>query len=292
MTKRLLSFLCVVLLCAFVSHAQQRGEAPFASLEKEVKNRGRWSGDKSTLSAVFDAERRRLGDRFESELLKWLGNDPERHYWISCFLRCESYLHGNKPLPQLSLLIKQQGLVLLAGKVDQESQGWVVGLSITAAIVSDELGLQALARAYKTDAETLLRRDPDLLGYIPAVSAVERQRYDMIKATVSRKSTAEIDLNDPQPAARVSGGVLNGKALNNVKPEYPAAARAAKTSGMVYVRVVFDESGTVIWAKAVGGPAELRKAAENAARQTKFSPMRVSGQLEKVSGILVYDFEP
>jgi len=287
MKKRLLYFPCVVLLCAFASHAQQTGEAPFGSLE----NAG-WGVNNDRKAALFDAERRRLGDRFESELLKWLGNDPERHYWISFFLTSESYLYGNKPLPHLSLLVKQQGLALVMGKDDEESQGLVVRLSISAAILSDELGFEALARAYKTEAETLLIREPELSGHIPAVLASQRRRYEQIKSVVSRKLPTEIDENDPQPAARVLGGLLNGKALNNVKPIYPAAARAAGASGLVHVKVVYDESGKVIWAKAVSGHAELRSAAEEAARQTKFSPMKVSGKAEKVSGFLVLDVAP
>ena len=48
--------------------------------------------------------------------------------------------------------------------------------------------------------------------------------------------------------------MLNGRALNKVKPAYPAAAREAGASGTVEVRVVFDETGKVIWAKAISGP--------------------------------------
>lgn len=128
--------LALILMSVVVSHAQQ----PFSTFEKAVKDeRGGWAGNQEHLSTVFDAERRRLGDRFETELLKWLGNDPEKHYWISYFLESESYLHGNKPLPHLSLLVKQQGLVLVRDKDDEESQRYVVGLSFTAAILSSEL---------------------------------------------------------------------------------------------------------------------------------------------------------
>src|SRR5438552_14669434 len=133
MLKKLTFPLALLLLCVPVLQARQVGEAPFATLEKAVKEeRAGWAGDKSHLSTVFDAERRRLGDRFEGELLKWLGNDPERHYWISSFLEYEGYLHGSKRLPQLSLLVKQQGLALVQGKDDEESRGYVVGLSTTA----------------------------------------------------------------------------------------------------------------------------------------------------------------
>src|SRR6185369_8866104 len=193
MIKQLSYSLSILFLCVFVLHAQQNGEASFASVEKAVnQERGGWAGDKSRLSAVFDTERKRLGDRFESELLKWLGDDPERHYWISFFLETESYLHGSKSLPLLSLLVKQQGLALVQGKDDEESRGYVVGLSITAAILSDELGLGILASNYKTEAESLLIRYPDLSVYVPAVDEAERKRYDEIKTAVRRGVTTVV----------------------------------------------------------------------------------------------------
>jgi TonB family protein len=293
MAKKLTYSIALVLLCVPVLQARQAGEAPFAMLEKAVKQEtGGWAGNKERLSAVFDAERKRLGDRFESELLKWLGNDPERHYWISAFLESESYLHGNKPLPHLSLLIKQQGLALVQNKDDEESRGYVVGLSITAAILSDELGFSTLASSYKNEAEGLLLRQPDLGAFVPAVSEAERRRYEVIKSAVSRKMPTVVSDSNPQPAAKVSGGVLNGRSLNKVKPVYPASARAAGASGTVEVRIVFDETGKVIWAKAVSGHPQLRQAAEDAAWQTEFSPTILSGQPVRTSGILLYNFVP
>ena len=293
MVKQLAYYLSIVFLCVLVLQAQQAGQAPFATVEKAVKEeRGGWAGDKSRLSTVFDAERKRLGDRFENELLKWLGDDPERHYWISFFLESESYLHGSKPLPHLSLLVKQQGLALVQGKDDEESRGYIVRFSITAAILSDELGLHRLASSYKNEAESLLLRQPDLSIYLPAVSVAERRRYDDIKSAVSRKVTAVVGDVNPQPAAKVSGGILNGRALNKIKPAYSSAAREAGASGTVEVRIVFDETGKVIWAKAVSGHPQLRQAAEDAAWQSKFSPTILSGQAVRTSGILLYNFVP
>lgn len=293
MSKRLSCSLFVILLYVTALHAGQSGEAPFVTLEKAVKQEpGGWAGDKRHLSTVFDAERKRLGDRFESELLTWLGNDPERHYWVSAFLEDEGYLHGTKRLPQLSLLVKQQGLALVQGKNDEESLGYVVGLSITAAILSDELGFRALAISYKNEAEALLLRQPDLDGFIPAVSESEHRRYEAIKSSVIRKIPTVVADANPPPAAKVSGGVLNGRALKLVKPAYPQDAHGSGASGTVEVRVVFDETGKVIWAKAVSGHPLLRQAAEDAAWQTKFSPTILSGEPVRTSGVLLYNFVP
>ena len=291
MAKQISFSLLLLLLCVCVLQAQQAGEAPFASLEKAVQTgRGGWAGDKSRLSKVFDAERKRLGDRFEIELMKWLGTDPEKHYWISSFLKSESYLHGNKPLPHLSLLVKQQGLALVQGKDDVESRGYVVGLGITAAILSDKLGFHTLASSYKDQAERLLQSHPDMSAFVPAVSTADRQRYDEIKSA-SRRNVATITTDtNPQPHAKVSGGILNGKAVDLIAPAYPQAARDAGASGTVEVRVVFDETGNVIWARATSGHPDLRQAAEDAAWKTKFHPTILSGQAVRTSGVLMYRF--
>lgn len=90
----------------------------------------------------------------------------------------------------------------------------------------------------------------------------------------------------------ISGGVVNGKATNLVKPPYPAAARAVRASGAVNVQVTIDESGNVISASAVSGHPLLRAAAVAAARSSKFSPTMLSGQAVKVTGVIVYNFVP
>lgn len=281
-----------VLLCILLLQSQGI-ERPFARFENAVKEEsGGWAGNKERLSTVFDAERKRLGDRFEGELLKWLNNDPEKHYWISSFLEAESYLHGSKRLPQLSLLVKQQGLALVRGKDDEESQGYIVRLGMTAAILSEELGLHALASSYKSEAEGMLLRNRNLSVYVPGLSDANRQRYDEIKSVVSSKTPVVTSDSNPPPRAKVSGGIVNGRAINFVKPAYPKAARAAGASGRVQVQIVFDEKGDVIWARAMSGHPELRQVAEDAAWKTKFSPTVLSGEPVKTSGILLYDFIP
>ncbi|MCY7375538.1 MAG: energy transducer TonB [Pyrinomonadaceae bacterium] len=89
---------------------------------------------------------------------------------------------------------------------------------------------------------------------------------------------------------RISLGVINGKAINLVKPPYPPTARAVHAAGTVNVQVTIDEKGNVIAANAVGGHPLLRQAAENAARASKFNPTLLSNQPVKVSGVIVYKF--
>ena len=92
------------------------------------------------------------------------------------------------------------------------------------------------------------------------------------------------------PHAPISGGVLNGKAIYLAKPAYPPIARTAHASGTVTVQVLIDENGNVLTAQAVSGHPLLQQSAISAARASKFTPTKLSGQQVKVSGVIVYNF--
>ena len=98
-----------------------------------------------------------------------------------------------------------------------------------------------------------------------------------------------------KPVARgslkpISGGILNGKAMALPAPSYPDVARRMRTAGVVMVEVIIDLNGRVISAKAVDGPAMLQAAAEQAARNARFSPTLLSGEPVRVSGQIKYNF--
>jgi TonB family protein len=94
----------------------------------------------------------------------------------------------------------------------------------------------------------------------------------------------------PTPRAPISGGVLNGKAVRLVQPPYPAIARSAHAAGQVVVQVLIDENGNVVAAHATSGHPLLQAAAVNAARSSKFTPTKLSGQPVKVNGVIIYNF--
>jgi len=110
---------------------------------------------------------------------------------------------------------------------------------------------------------------------------------------------AKVDIGDAPPPpevkptpprAPISGGVLNGKAINLPKPAYPPIARAAHAAGTVVVQVLIDENGNVVSAHAVSGHPLLQAAAVGAAKQARFSPTKLSGQPVKVTGVIQYNF--
>jgi len=105
----------------------------------------------------------------------------------------------------------------------------------------------------------------------------------------SNKPTDNSSNNQKIPKT-ISGGVLNGKAINLPKPAYPAAAKAVKASGAVNVQVTVSEKGDVVSASAISGHPLLRQAAEQAARSAKFAPTLLSGNPVRVTGVIVYNF--
>ena len=95
----------------------------------------------------------------------------------------------------------------------------------------------------------------------------------------------------PAPTNRpVNAGILNSRAVNLPKPAYPPLAKQMRAGGQVVVQVLMDEAGNVTSAKATGGNPMLRASAEAAARQSKFSPVRVNNQPVPASGIVLYNF--
>lgn len=95
----------------------------------------------------------------------------------------------------------------------------------------------------------------------------------------------------PKPSGPISLGVVNGKASSLPKPPYPAAAIAVNAQGEVKVQVTIDETGKVVSASAISGHPLLRREAERAAMNARFSPTTLSKVPVKVTGMIVYNFK-
>ena len=94
------------------------------------------------------------------------------------------------------------------------------------------------------------------------------------------------------PAPPVEVGSLISRASQTVAPGYPAAARSARVGGKVTVYLLVDEKGEVAAVQRSEGPEMLRRAAEDAARRWRFRQTVINGQPARVTGSIVFNFEP
>lgn len=84
--------------------------------------------------------------------------------------------------------------------------------------------------------------------------------------------------------------IINGKALNLVKPLYPQSAKEKRAEGFAIVKVRINEQGNVEEAKAYCGFLDFVEVVEKAAMESKFTPTLKSGSPIRVTGDIVYKF--
>ena len=77
------------------------------------------------------------------------------------------------------------------------------------------------------------------------------------------------------------------KATISPKPEYPPNAKA---NGAVNVEVTLDATGNVVSAKAISGDKAFYQTSETAAKTAKFEIPKLSVEIAKITGVMVYDF--
>lgn len=205
-------------------------------------------------------------------------------------------------------------------KYDFDSIGnWVKMTTSVAVVENGRIGFEPTEVTYRTifyylDATMAKMLEPASTSRVetenrkPIVAPPQSTALDKLKVSATRPmsidfSNTQLDVNRksvavgdapppaPKPLLRpLSGGVLNGKALDLPMPIYPEVARRLHITGLVQVDVVVDENGKVISAKVLSGPGTLREVALQAALRARFSPTKLSGQSVKISGQINYNF--
>ena len=90
---------------------------------------------------------------------------------------------------------------------------------------------------------------------------------------------------DATPAPRkiaISSGVATGLLAQQVKPDYPPAARTAGIQGTVNLQATIGTDGHVRNLKVVAGPSELQGAAIDAVKQWVYRPYVLNGEKVEV----------
>jgi len=132
-------------------------------------------------------------------------------------------------------------------------------------------------------------------NFIPSSADEDDETLSTTAETKSDNDSENVEEESDETqtfAVPVAIRVVNDLAIDLVKPEYPASARAVRASDEVSVKVLIDEEGSVVSAEAVSGHPLLHAAAVNAALLSKFRPASSSGQPVKVEGVVVYNFVP
>lgn len=80
---------------------------------------------------------------------------------------------------------------------------------------------------------------------------------------------------------------LKKRATHHVAPRLPSSVRA---EGTIIVELLMDTEGNVQCVRASNGHPLLRRAAEEAAKQWKFKPVVVDGEIVAVFGRLAFRF--
>ncbi len=275
---------------------QKTAGKPFASIDAYLAQNKQDFDNSDEVVKIFNQERVRLGANFETELWKYLSKDLRKHYWINIFVETEEFLNGNKPLPDLAARIRSNAQDFPVNSDDYELlgmkftilRGVTVDLYLNKKLDSAKIIKQKAQRIYK---------DIEQMGVIGATDEFVTCIYENLEKNPgscrqvnSASSISTTETTNTSGSNNLSGGVLNGRAILLPAPEYPKAASAVRITGTVEVEVIIDEAGDVISAKALTGHPLLQAAAVEAAKQAKFKPTQIGGQLLKVIGTIVYNF--
>ncbi len=164
------------------------------------------------------------------------------------------------------------------------------------------LSLEVLGKtddAYK-DFKKAVELDPTNMAAKASVQRIDDDRAEKAAALAAAqkpKVTEPVAAQpEPKPETLVkpefvdAGTLSEANATYMAKPTYSAIARKMQAYGKVTVAVELNEEGKVVSADAVDGPRVLRAASEDAAKKSKFNPVKWNGQPSKARAYIIYNF--
>lgn len=130
-----------------------------------------------------------------------------------------------------------------------------------------------------------------------AVEAAKKAKFKQVADAAPVKIKGIIVYNFvSEQKCIVVNKIVNKRALSIPKPQVANLNRPKhlqiKEEQTVTVQIIIDESGKVIYAKAISGHPMLHAACEISAMKAKFSPLLYTGPPIKVKALLVYKFKP
>jgi TonB family protein len=209
---------------------------------------------------------------------------------------------ARKAYDSLSLLEDVLGLRLALAKDAEDQAAWSREYSsVREVLASSETQVASLGAMPVLPAKKSIMRPDSTPTSTASVNGVAQPQTESNHAAVNtpgvRQSEREgagpnlsptsITSTDTEP---IDKGSLNSIASKRILPHYPSDARQMGITGMVRVYVILDENGKVIEVPKSDGPALLRTAAENAAKQWVFTPSLSTGRPVRVSGYIDFNF--
>lgn len=145
--------------------------------------------------------------------------------------------------------------------------------------------------AYRRSLPIYGRRGANDAGFERARAGMACVAYETKNPAIFKEIEAIKEQFAPEMDLPIPLDILNGRALDLPRPEYPPDARRLRLTGVVVIRVEIDEKGKVLSAKDIcQGLPFLTDASINAALRARFSPTLLSGQPIKVTGVIQYNF--
>lgn len=156
---------------------------------------------------------------------------------------------------------------------------------------NNEKAEHLFARFIEIREKTKAGPDDDLVVAELRMGCLLRKSEKVKEAEEHEAKARQLWQNAGDRLAPVQGGVINGKAISKPQPSYPAEAKMARAQGTVVVQILVSETGTVLYACATGDVhPSLKRAAEFAAYNARFTPTTLSGKPVKVRGVITYRF--
>lgn len=146
------------------------------------------------------------------------------------------------------------------------------------------LGIPAGGADLSTRSALPAVNDPNVAKQpVPAEGAAKPSEINSTIPTIDARKTGT-------GASALEVGSLTDRATSKVVPVYPQVAKSAGVSGLVRIKVIVDESGSVVSIVWTEGPMLLRQAAQDALRQWKFQPVVVDGKPVRATGYVDFGF--
>ncbi len=82
----------------------------------------------------------------------------------------------------------------------------------------------------------------------------------------------------PPKKINISAGVMAGQLLQQIHPQYPPIAKAARIQGTVVLQATISKQGTIENLRVMSGPAMLQQAAIDAVKQWRYRPYLLNNE--------------